>query len=123
MVLHELRFGKIILLTDKIAEVIINDGVEMNEAMVDEYHEFLIAHLQAPFSLLVNKINSYTYDFPAQIKLAAIEQINAMAIIAYKRITKCSTEALACVPRKIEWNMRIFPDRDTALQWLVSEQK
>lgn len=121
MDLYELRFGKIILLSSNVAEVIINDGVEMNEAMVNEYHEFLIAHLQAPFSLLVNKINSYSYDFAAQMNLATIEQIRAMAVVAYNRITEYTTESLIATPRKAEWNIKIFSSRETALQWLVSE--
>ena len=121
MDLHELRFGKIILLSNNIAEVIINDGVEMNEAMVNEYHEFLIAHLHAPFSLLINKINSYSYDFAAQLSLATIKQIKAMAVVSYDRITKHATESLVATPRKVKWNIQIFSNREAALQWLILE--
>lgn len=69
MELHELSFAKIIILREDIAEVIVNEGVEMTVEMVDEYHNFLLSHLRAPFSLLVNKLNAYTYDFDAQEKL------------------------------------------------------
>ncbi|WP_435627601.1 hypothetical protein [Candidatus Ferrigenium straubiae] len=123
MELHELRFGKIILLSSSIAEVIIDDGVEMDEAMVNEYHEFLIAHLQAPFNLLINKINSYSYDFVAQMNLATIGQIKAMAVVAYNRITERSTESLIATPRKAEWNIKIFSNREAAMQWLGSEHQ
>jgi len=123
MDLHELSFGKIILLSNNIAEVIINDGVEMDEAMVNEYHEFLIAHLHAPFSLLINKINSYSYDFAAQLNLATIRQIKAMAVVSYNQMTKHATESLAAFPREVEWNIKIFSDRETALQWLINEQQ
>lgn len=60
MDLYELSFAKIIILRDDIAEVMINDGVLMDVDMVAKYHEFLLAHLHAPFSLLINKINSYS---------------------------------------------------------------
>ncbi|MCW9015127.1 MAG: hypothetical protein OQL06_15275 [Gammaproteobacteria bacterium] len=123
MDLYELEFAKIFILRDDIAEVIVNEGVEMNEAMVDEYHEFLITHLQAPFSLLVNKLNSYTYDFNAQRKLATIKQINVMAIVAYNHITSAVTEALAKFPRDTQWKLQVFSDRDTALRWLISQQE
>ena len=123
MQLHELSFAKIIILEDDIAEVIINDGVEMNENMVDTYHEFLITHLSAPCFLLVNKINSYTYDFPAQIKLGTIEQIGAMAVVAYNRTTEIATNTLASYPRDKKWNIQIFSDRDSALQWLISQRE
>ena len=122
MDIHELSFAKIIILRDDIAEVRINDGVRMDEEMVEQYHDFLRSHLRAPFSLLVNKINSYTYDFDAQEKLATLKEINAMAVVAYNRVTKITTETLASYPRDVKWNLEIFSNRDDALAWLLSEQ-
>ena len=122
MDLYELPFAKIILLREDIAEVLINNGVEMDVKMVDQYHDFLLSHLRTPFSLLINKVNSYTYDFMAQKKLATLKEINVMAVVAYNRVTKISTEALVSVPRDVEWNLKIFSNRDEALAWLVSEQ-
>jgi hypothetical protein len=119
---YELPFAKIIILRDDIAEVMINDGVIMDVAMVEQYHDFLLSHLRAPFSLLVNKVNSYTYDFEAQEKLATLTEINAMAVIAYNRVTEITTQILASFPRDVNWNLRIFSDRDEALEWLLSEQ-
>jgi len=122
MVLHELPYAKIITLQDDIAEVIIDDEVIMDEAMVDHYHEFLLSHLKAPFSLLVNKVNSYTYDFNAQMKLATLVEINAMAVVAYNRITQTTTELLASYPRSRKWSLKVFSNRNEALSWLISEQ-
>ena len=65
----------------------------MTLAMVKQYHEFLLSHLVSPFSLLINKVNGYTYDFDAQVNLATLEEINAMAVVAYTRSTKISTES------------------------------
>jgi hypothetical protein len=123
MDLYELPFAKIIILRDDIAEVIINSGVIMDIAMVEQYHDFLLSHLRAPFSLLVNKVNAYTYDFVAQGKLATLKEINAMAVIAYNRVTEITTENLASFPRDVEWNLRIFSNRDEAMAWLESEQE
>ena len=122
MDLYELPFANIILLREDIAKVLINNGVEMDVKMVDQYHDFFLSHLRAPFSLLINKVNSYTYDFMAQKKLATLKEINVMAVVAYNRVTKISTEALVSVPRDVEWNLKIFSNRDEALAWLVSEQ-
>ena len=123
MDLHELPFAKIIILRDDIAEVMIDDGVIMDLAMVEQYHDFLLTHLRAPFSLLINKVNAYSYDFVAQEKLATLREINAMAVIAYNRVTKIATENLASFPRDVKWNLRIFSDREEALTWLLSEQE
>jgi hypothetical protein len=122
MDLHELPFAKIIILRDDIAEVMINDGVEMDVNMVDQYHDFLLTHLRAPFSLLINKVNSYTYDFQAQEKLATLKEIKAMAVVAYNRVTRIATETLASFPRDVKWNLKIFSNREDALEWLLSQQ-
>ena len=123
MDLHELYFAKIIILQNNIAEVMINDGVEMDIDMVNDYHQFLLDHLQAPFSLLINKVNSYTYDFNAQTKLATLKEINAMAVVAYNRITKMTTETLASYPREDKWNLKVFSNREEALSWILSQNK
>ena len=123
MNLYELPFAKIIILRDDIAEVMIDEGVIMDTAMVEQYHDFLLSHLRAPFSLLVNKVNAYSYDFDAQEKLATLKEINAMAVIAYNRITKIATENLASFPRDVKWNLRIFSNREEAMAWLLSEQE
>ncbi len=119
----ELPFAKIFILHDDIAEVIVNEGIEMDVRMVEQYHDFLLSHLRPPFSLLVNKINSYTYDFQAQIKLATLTQINAMAVVAYNHLTQVTTDTLASYPRSEKWNLKVFSNRDEAIVWLLSEQK
>ena len=119
---YDLPFAKIILLCDDIAEVIINDGIEMDLAMVNEYHNFLLSHLTAPFSLLINKINSYSYNSEAIRKIASLKEINSMAVVSYKNSTTITTQYLASFPREVEWNLEIFSNRDVALSWLKSRQ-
>ena len=119
--LYDLPFAKIILLRKDLAEVIVNEGVEIDVAMVGQFHEFLLSHLRTPFSLLINKIHSYTYDFDAQLKLGALDELKAIAVIAYTRMTKLTTETVADLPRDIKWNLKIFSNRDEALAWLDSQ--
>jgi hypothetical protein len=122
MQVFELDFAKIILLRKDIAEVIIDDGIEIDLAMLNQYHEFLLQRLEAPFALLINKINSYTYSFAAQKKLGSPKQINAMAVVAYRQTTILSTLALEKMPRDRTWNMQLFTERDAALEWLLAQQ-
>lgn len=123
MELHELPYAKIIILQEDIAEVIIDDEVVMDMQMVEHYHDFLLSHLSPPFSLLINKVNSYTYDFNAQLKLATLAEINVMAVVAYDRITEITTESLASYPRSEKWRLKIFSNRNDAMAWLLLEQK
>ena len=123
MDLYELPFAKIIILRDDIAEVMINEGVQMDASMVEQYHAFLLSHLQHPFSLLVNKVNAYSYDFDAQAKLATLEEIRAIAVVAYNRVSRIATETLASFPRAVKWNLKIFSNREKALNWLEAQQE
>lgn len=119
----ELPFGQIIKLREDIAEVIINEGIEMDLNMVNQYHEWLLSHLKSPFSILVNKVNSYTYDFEAQMALGTLKEINVMAVVVYNNAAKFSTEDLASRPRIKDWNISIFSNREQALTWLKLNQE
>ena len=120
---HQLSFAQITILREDIAEVVVNEGVEMDMTMVNEYHTFLLNHLKAPFSLLINKIHSYSYEFLAQRKLAVLKEIHSMAVVSYSSTTKHATLALADgIKRDIPWNIEIFNDKDTALHWIESQQ-
>lgn len=116
---HRLSFATITILADDLAEVVVDHGVDMTGSMVDEYHEFLRTHLSAPFSLLINKINNYSYDFTAQENLAAIPEIDRMAVVAYKPTTENVTRLMTTIPREYAWRLEIFSDRDAALAWLM----
>lgn len=119
---HKLDFAQINIVRDDIAEVIINEGVEMTTLMVEQYHAFLLSHLKAPFSLLINKMNSYTYDFEAQKLLATLGEINAMAVVVYNHVSEVSTGSLAAFPRTTRWNIHIFYNKEEALDWLYQQQ-
>ena len=58
---YELSFGKIIILRNDLAEVIVNEGVEVDFGMVEEFHHFLLSNFTHSFSLLINKVNSYSF--------------------------------------------------------------
>ena len=122
MELHELSFCKIIILREDIAEVIMNDGVEMDLDMVNQYHDFLLTHLTSPFSVLINRINSYTYNFDAQIKIGTLKELNAIAVVSYSRVTDIVSKGMASLPRNKEWNFKMFSTREEALTWAISEQ-
>ena len=119
---HDFHFGKVIILHDNIAEVIINEGIEMSIDMINEYHDFLLKNLKAPFAILVNKIHSYTYSFEAQMHLLNLEQLKALGVVSYTQVSEMSTKMLHSMPRAFEWNLKIFKDRDKAYDWLCEQQ-
>jgi len=124
MSLHVLDFAKIIILSDEIAEVIVNEGVVMDGQIAEELETFLNLHLAAPFSVLVNKVNSYTYKFCAQLKLANFQNFHAIAVVTYDNISKIRTEVLRdTTPANKDWNLQLFSTRELAVEWLEVEQE
>ena len=120
---HQLSFAKIIIIKDNLAEVIVDDGVLIDLKKVGEYHEFLLTHLRAPFSLLVNKKHSYTYTFKAQTEIASLNQIKAMAVVVEGFNAKKSTDFLISMNNMSSvWNIQTFMLREEALVWLEKQE-
>jgi hypothetical protein len=117
---YNLSFGRIIILEDDLAEVIIDEGVIMDELMVDLYHDFLLSYLKAPFSLLINKKNSYSYTFEAQKVIANLKEIYAMAVIVGTDAAVMSTETLIKINETNNWNIKLFRTKPEAMEWLES---
>ena len=120
---HQLSFAKIIIIKDNLAEVIVDDGVLIDLKKVGEYHKFLLTHLRAPFSLLVNKKHSYTYTFKAQTEIASLNQIKAMAVVVEGFNAKKSTDFLISMNNMSRvWNIQTFMLREEALVWLEKQE-
>ena len=117
---YRLSFATISIIKNNLAEVIIDEGVIMNEVMVDIYHDFLLTNLKAPFLLLVNKKNSYSYTFEAQKIIANLKEITHMAIVVTTKGAIMSTETLIRINERKDWNIRLFNEREAALFWLNS---
>ncbi len=116
-----LSFAEIRNIDPQICEVIINDGVEIDAAMVEECHEFLRANAQLTSALLINKKNDYTYSFAAQQNLLDLPHIKAMAFVVYKESTRRVVELLSLVPKQYPWNIKIFTEYEKAIDWLQNE--
>lgn len=117
---HQLGFARIIIHRKNLAEIIVNQGVLMDLAQVDQYHTFLRTHLSAPFNLLINKLNSYSYTPEAQREIGTIREIDKMAIVTYNKISELATQNLNRQPRSRNWTIKSFRTKETAIGWLDS---
>lgn len=119
---HRLPFATIIKRQDDIAELIIDDQIELGVAMVEQMHRWLRENLRAPFSLVVNRIHSYSYSADAQFILGSIEELNVIAEVVYSEHSRKVVEMLADFPREIPWKMRCFNTTTAGLAWAVEQQ-
>ncbi|TYA66022.1 hypothetical protein [Seonamhaeicola marinus] len=119
---YKLTFGSIIKLENNLAEVIVDEGIEMDENSVQEFHDFLLQNLTVPFSLLINRKNSYSYTFKAQRLIGKLEEIKAIAVVIATSGALMSTETLINLNKDSDWNIYVFQKRDKALEWLAQQQ-
>lgn len=122
MEFHQLSFCTIKILREDLAEVVVNDGVEVNLTQLNEVETFLVSQLNAPFSLVMNKLNHYSFQFDAQIKMGTYEHLNAVAVISYNKTSDTLTRALQDIPRNEKWNLEVFSNREEAIHWAKSQQ-
>ena len=124
---HQLSFATINILSENIAEVIVEEGVEISLEMSQEYHAFLEQKFPRAFALLINKLNRYDFSFEAKLNMASHDNLAAIAVIAYSEDGKVSAEKLAHLRQLDGWNLKVFDGlnlgRQDGLDWLISELK
>ncbi|WP_147678548.1 hypothetical protein [Algibacter pacificus] len=113
-----MSFCIIRVVNSKLAEVIVNEGAVIDEIEVAEYHDVLLNVLDAPFSLLINKLHAYTYTFKAQRSITDLKELKAVAIVVKTAGAILSTETLIQVSREVHDNIKLFRTREEALNWL-----
>jgi len=121
MKLITLPFGKINILNPHIAEVIINEGITLDKQEVQDYNQVLRSNLEPPFSVLINRENAYTYTFEAQLELGRFNDIVYRAVVAYNRNAEMATQIIMDLNKNSNWNIKIFRERQTALNWLYTQ--
>lgn len=122
MSIHRMSFGTVEVLEPDLAEIIIDDGVEMTLEMVNEYHQVLLSHMQAPFHMLINKKNAYTYTFEAQRVVGKLKEFGSIAVVTYSPVQRVSTDSLINVNRNQNWDIQMFEDKPSAMDWLLARR-
>lgn len=120
---HELYFGEITIIQHDIVELVVNEGQEVSKKELNVLNDFLLKNMPAKFSLLVNKINQYSYTLDAQQHLFDLEAFQAIAIIVHSKISKISNVSVMAIPKKKVTEAQVFDNREDGLAWLKKLQK
>ena len=115
---HKLSFGKIGILRGNIAEIMIDEGVDINIEMVEEIHNYLLSIFTDSFSLLINKSNAYSTQLDALIQFGTLATIDKIAVFAPNKLAKLSADFSASIPSSNALNIQVFTDIDDAIAWL-----
>lgn len=119
---HRLSFARIILHREDIAEVVVDEGAELTVPMVAELHGFWLTNLEHPFSVIINRANSYGIETDAIPLLGSLEQLNAIAVVAREDTKRTTVEILSSYPREYPWNHQIFSTMKAAVAWVTAQQ-
>ncbi len=119
---YQLKEGKVIVHRPDMAEVIVNEGVEIDAEILKKGHDFLREHLTPPFSLLINKEHSYSYDMKAQLAVGELEGLDSVAVVYYSQLSKTLVDLLLMYPWATKINIKTFADRERAMAWLAEQQ-
>lgn len=115
---HNLVLGSVYILRHNLAELVVREGVDVDIDMVEEFHKLLLSIFNGSFSLLINRVNSYSTEFNALGEFGALMQINKIGVVAYSRLAELDAEFMIAIPRSVELNIKIFSNRTHALEWL-----
>tara|TARA_R110002167_G_scaffold159205_1_gene354748 strand:+ start:11709 stop:12116 length:408 start_codon:yes stop_codon:yes gene_type:complete len=115
-------FGQINFLDANIAEVIINENIEITLEIVDEYDALMAQHFSGSYAVLVNRINSYRFAYEALLCIGSEQNLKALAIINYNKASEQQTRDLKSVRHMDNLNIEEFSGlelgRENAIHWL-----
>jgi hypothetical protein len=115
---YTLDFGRFIY-EDGIFESIINHDVEFDAPKVKEFFELIESIEPKPTLILVNRKNTYSLSFKANIMLATSQLVDYVAVLKYNRL-----------PWPIKgvffpkfYHLAFFDERNAAIEWLNSKKE
>ncbi len=111
-------FGTITVRRPGFLESVMDEGIEIGEREAAEITSTLRDELAQPYVMLVDRRNRYSLTHAAMQAIAAQENLVAMAILVYDRISAsvAEMEKLYGIP------LEVFTDREDALAWLHQRQ-
>ncbi len=122
---HRLSFADINIISDSIAEIIIDEGVKVSIEMVEEYDNFLACIFKGNYGVLINKVNNYSYSPEAQFIMGSSENIVAIAAVNYTEQGNASSKEIAGRRAIDQLNVMTFSGLNLgwqeAMSWLQHE--
>jgi len=122
---YRLSFCTVNIMTDYIAEVIIDDNIEVSMEMVEEHDKFLCSVFKGDFGVLVNKINTYSYSLEAKLIMGSVVRMKAIASVFYSSQGIQSTQNIMEKRSMDSLNLKLFSGYELGWQqaydWLMLE--
>ena len=124
---YRFNFGYIRIVSNNIAEITVNDNIEIDLEMLEEFDNFLMAQFKEDFGLVINKINNYTFSYEAQLCILSLCKLKAIALVYYCDSKKKLAPHVEARRESDKLNVRAFSGFEMghhdAQKWLNDELK
>ena len=117
---HKISFARIDRLSPILGEVFVDHGTEVDVKMVDEIHAAFRSILPSSFSVLINKSKAYSSHLDALEKFGLLAELDKIAVYAPNELARISADFSAAIPSSESLDIKVFSERDEALDWLTS---
>lgn len=115
---HRLSFGNITVINKDIAEIILDEGIEISLDMIAEFWQFVDVNMKEEISLILNKTAPFSYKFDALMSLSETQKLKSIAVISYDQLSTTTAEYMRTAFNKSGKNIEIFESKEAALHWL-----
>ena len=117
----QFQFGTVRMINANLAEIYINEGVKVDLQMAIECEEVMDLLMPGGYGLLLNERSSYAYTEEAEAYFSEMSNLRAMAVVLNTKFTDIASKYLQSFHSEVDWNMKVFYDREKALVWLESK--
>ena len=95
-------------------ELIGKKGLSVSAQQVQEMFDFMDSLSPRPVVALTNRKNQYSFSFAALQTIQKYRGVKALAILVYSRTSYIAAQ----FARSKNFQIKVFMDRDHALEWL-----
>lgn len=122
---HQLDFGRINIINNNIAEIVINKDVDLSIEMMEQCEKIYSECFTGNFGLLVNKINGYRYMYETMLTVGSNTKMKAIAIVNYNNEGLTQSNRIIKLREMDELNIKNFSGLELgwqqAFDWLNKE--
>ena len=118
MLLGNLPFGHFEEIEPNIMEIIIHEGVQLDEKHIEQIEQGLLNLYKDEYSLLINRKNAYSHGHESLNRVAELKNASAIAIVAYSDASVIAAKMHLLYSN----NVHIFTNKLSALNWLKNCQ-
>jgi hypothetical protein len=114
MLIDEIAYSTFHEISPNIMEIIVHEGEEITGERVIETHKAVYEKFNAPYALLINRINTYSHTRDSLLRISEEKNVIAFAIIVYSKTSRITAK----IHTLFQDNVRIFDSKPSAIKWL-----